>query len=169
MKEIVELAEIQYYKETVDGRNIYTPVKPTTMLEKEGMQYMEVIMPQNIMVLLPYCEETIEDLNKGKIVTHELWRSTLPKWAKRKVEYMEEEQKEKLEFLYKNLQGKIYLMEINEKAKKHYERFIEMNKINYGITEELKKTDYLKWIQLNENLRMTAEKATLNKMIYQNN
>ena len=59
-----------------------------------------------------------------------------------------------------------YLYEIDATAKEMYERLISEMKIKYGITEQLKSEDQLKWIQGMENITHYADEFILIEFIY---
>ncbi|WP_339197179.1 TnpV protein [Aeribacillus pallidus] len=72
--------------------------------------------------------------------------------------------------LYESLsiQGQLHqhLVDINEQANKRMEIMTKKLMEQYGVTEELKAEDQMKWIQEVNNIRAMAEEVILREMIY---
>ena len=60
-----------------------------------------------------------------------------------------------------------YLKEVNQEAKEMLEMLIRLYAKAEGITEVLKRTDQLGWVQKMNSIRNRAEEVVLNKIIYQ--
>ena len=66
------------------------------------------------------------------------------------------------------MQGKLreHLQTLQTQAEDRWELLIEQNQESWGVTEELKASDPVKWIGLMTNLRETMREQVLNEMIY---
>lgn len=72
--------------------------------------------------------------------------------------------------LYTNLltSGRLnsHLMEIEQTAMDRLERMIAQMAAAQGVTEELKASDQMKWVQMLNGIRHSAEEMILNDLIY---
>ena len=66
------------------------------------------------------------------------------------------------------LSGKLwtYLADLNEQAQNRLERMIDRMKAVEGITEALKASDPMVWVQSMNNIRARAEEIILQELIY---
>ena len=66
------------------------------------------------------------------------------------------------------LSGKLwtYLADLNEQAQNRLERMIDRMKAVEGITEALKASDPMIWVQSMNNIRARAEEIILQELIY---
>ena len=66
------------------------------------------------------------------------------------------------------LSGKLwtYLADLNEQAQDRLERMIDQMKTTEGITETLKASDPMAWVQRMNSIRNRAEEITLRELIY---
>ena len=66
------------------------------------------------------------------------------------------------------LSGKLwtYLADLNEQAQDRLERMIDQMKVSEGITEALKASDPMAWVQRMNNIRNRAEKIILQELIF---
>ena len=78
--------------------------------------------------------------------------------------------KENRRITYTNLltSGKLnsHLAEIEQTALSRMEQMVEQMAKTEGVTEELKASDPMKWVQLMNNLRNAAEETILVELIY---
>ena len=78
--------------------------------------------------------------------------------------------KENRRITYTNLltSGKLnsHLAEIQQTAQRRMEQIVAQMAKNQGVTEELKASDQMKWVQLMNNLRNAAEETILAELIY---
>ncbi|NBH15535.1 TnpV protein [Lachnospiraceae bacterium] len=58
-----------------------------------------------------------------------------------------------------------HLHEVDEECHERMELLVEQMKVGAGITEELKSTDFMKWIGLVNNVRNAAEEIVLRELI----
>ena len=66
------------------------------------------------------------------------------------------------------LSGKLwtYLADLNEQAQDRLERMIEQMKATEGITEALKSSDPMTWVQRMKNIRARAEEIIREELIF---
>ena len=87
-------------------------------------------------------------------------------WGKRHKEYLKENHK----LMYFNLltQGKLnsYLHDVDVRAKKIYDNLVTQLAEQEGITEQLKATDMLAWVQSMNNISNRAREIVYNEIIY---
>ena len=60
-----------------------------------------------------------------------------------------------------------YLADINEQAQHRMEVLVKQMMIAEGVTEELKETNQMEWIQKIEAIQCIANRIVLNELIYQ--
>ena len=60
-----------------------------------------------------------------------------------------------------------YLADLNEQANQRMEILITQMQISEDVTEELKATDPMAWVQRMNNIHSKAEEIVLNELIYQ--
>ena len=59
-----------------------------------------------------------------------------------------------------------YLADLNEQAQERLDTIIEQMKAAEGVTEELKRTCQMEWVQRCNNIHNRAEEIVLHEMIY---
>lgn len=60
----------------------------------------------------------------------------------------------------------VYLVDLNEQAQERLDTIMEQMKIAEGVTEELKRTSQMEWVQRCNNIHNRAEEIVLHEMIY---
>ena len=60
----------------------------------------------------------------------------------------------------------VYLVDLNEQAQERLDTIIEQMKAAEGVTEELKRTSQMEWVQRCNNIHNRAEEIVLHEMIY---
>lgn len=60
----------------------------------------------------------------------------------------------------------VYLVDLNEQAQERLDTIMEQMKIAEGVTEELKRTCQMEWVQRCNNIHNRAEEIILHEMIY---
>lgn len=60
----------------------------------------------------------------------------------------------------------VYLVDLNEQAQERLDTIMEQMKIAEGVTEELKRTHQMEWVQRCNNIHNQAEEIILHEMIY---
>ena len=61
---------------------------------------------------------------------------------------------------------RIYLADLNEQAQKRLDTIMEQMKAAEGVTEDLKRTRQMEWVQRCNNIHNRAEEIVLHEMIY---
>ena len=88
-------------------------------------------------------------------------------WGQRRQNYLKHNRK----VLYYNLltSGKLHshLADTEEQAQQLFLRLVNEYAANEGITEQIKATDPMKWVQKMNNIRSHAEEIILREMIYE--
>ena len=86
-------------------------------------------------------------------------------WGQRHKEYLKENHK----LMYYNLltQGKLnsYLHDVDVRAKKMYDNLVKQIAEQEGITEQLKATDMMAWVQAMNNIANRAREIICNEII----
>lgn len=87
-------------------------------------------------------------------------------WGQRHRRYLKEHRRVR----YANLltSGKLnsHLAEIQQTAQRRMEQIVAQMAKNQGVTEELKASDQMKWVQMMSNLQNAAEETVLAELIY---
>lgn len=87
-------------------------------------------------------------------------------WGQRHKEYLKENHK----LMYYNLltQGKLnsYLHDVDVRAKNMYDNLVKQLAEQEGITEQLKATDMLAWVQAMNNISNRAREIVYNEIIH---
>ena len=88
------------------------------------------------------------------------------KWGRMHRDYLREHKPIQYNCLL--LSGKLwtYLADLNEQAEDRLERMIDQMKATEGITEALKASDPMAWVQRMNNIRNRAEKIILQELIF---
>ena len=90
----------------------------------------------------------------------------LGKYARMRKRFLQEHRK----ITYTNLltSGKLssHLVEIQQTAQRRMEQIVAQMAKNQGVTEELKASDEMKWVQMMNNLQNAAEETVLAELIY---
>ena len=88
------------------------------------------------------------------------------RWGRVRREYLREHKPIQYNCLL--LSGKLwtYLADLNEQTQDRLERIIEQMKIAEGITEALKVSDPMAWVQRMNNIRARAEEIVREELIF---
>ena len=88
------------------------------------------------------------------------------KWGRMHRDYLREH--EPIQYNCLLLSGKLwtFLADLNEQAQDRLERMIEQMKVSEGITEALKASDPMVWVQRMNNIRARAEEIVREELIY---
>ena len=88
------------------------------------------------------------------------------KYGRMRMKYL----KEHSPYLWNNhiLNGTLnrHLSEVNDQAESRLEMLIEQMKAQYGITEQLKASDPMKWVGLMNNIKAQAEEIVLKEIVF---
>ena len=88
------------------------------------------------------------------------------RWGRMHREYLREHKPIQYNCLL--LSGKLwtYLADLNQQAKDRQKRMIDQMKVSEGITEALKASDPMVWVQRMNNIRTRAEEIIREELIY---
>ena len=88
------------------------------------------------------------------------------KWGRMHREYLKEHKPIQYNCLLLSGELRTYLADLNEQAQDRLERMIDRMKAVEGITEALKASDPMVWVQSMNNIRARAEEIILQELIY---
>lgn len=88
------------------------------------------------------------------------------KWGRMHREYLKEHRPIQYTNLVLSCKLWTYLADLNEQAQERLERIMQQMKATEGVTETLKATDPMLWVQRMNNIRNRAEEIILHEMIY---
>lgn len=88
------------------------------------------------------------------------------RWGRMHREYLREVHPARLNTLI--LAGELwtYLADLNEQAQERLDTIMEQMKATEGVTEELKRTSQMEWVQCCNNIHSRAEEIILSEMIF---
>lgn len=113
------------------------------------------------------------DINYIRSGNHYIPDLTLPeeirpigRWGRMHREYLREHKPIQYNCLL--LSGKLwtYLADLNQQEQDRQERMIDQMKVSEGITEALKASDPMVWVQRMNNIRTRAEETIREELIY---
>ena len=88
------------------------------------------------------------------------------KYGRMHREYLREAHPARLNTLTLTGELWIYLADLNEQAQERLDTIMEQMKTTEGVTEELKSTSQMEWVQRCNNIHNRAEEIILHEMIY---
>ncbi|WP_407922703.1 TnpV protein [Anaerococcus urinomassiliensis] len=142
MKEKVTLAGKEYLME----EGIYTPIVKENSFERQGGTYKMEELEEGMEVLVP-----------NMAIPKEIDLKKLNRWGRMRLNFLKENKEEDYQIMY--LQGT--LMDHLLSKEKEIEDFITREEVKmmetWGLTEELKEEDYLKYLRLKKNMDMTIQ------------
>ncbi|HES4526414.1 TnpV protein [Bifidobacterium sp.] len=142
MKEKVTLAGKEYLME----EGIYTPIVKENSFERQGGTYKMKELEEGMEVLVP-----------NMAIPKEIDLKKLNRWGRMRLNFLKENKEEDYQIMY--LQG--ILMDHLLSKEKEIEDFITREEVKmmetWGLTEELKEEDYLKYLRLKKNMDMTLQ------------
>ncbi|WP_412030673.1 TnpV protein [Anaerococcus porci] len=142
MKEKLTLAGKEYLME----EGIYTPIVKENSFERQGGTYKMEELEEGMEVLVPNME-----------IPEEIDLKKLNRWGRMRLNFLKENKEEDYQIMY--LQGT--LMDHLLSKEKEIEDFITREEVKmmetWGLTEELKEEDYLKYLRLKKNMDMTLQ------------
>lgn len=83
-----------------------------------------------------------------------------------RLNYLKEHRKSQYTLLLMTEELTMYLQSIDEEAKSMYELLIKQLAEKENINEKLKQSDQLKWVQMMNNIKNSAEEIVLNELIF---
>ena len=87
-------------------------------------------------------------------------------WGKRHKEYLKENHKLRYYNLLTSGKLNLYLHDVDVRAKKLYDNLVTQLAEQEGITEQLKATDMLAWVQAMNNISNRAREIVYNEIIH---
>ncbi|WP_410055248.1 TnpV protein [Peptoniphilus harei] len=142
MKEKLTLAGKEYLME----EGIYTPIVKENSFERQGGTYKMEELEEGMEVLVP-----------NMAIPKEIDLKKLNRWGRMRLNFLKENKEEDYQIMY--LQG--ILMDHLLSKEKEIEDFITREEVKmmetWGLTEELKEEDYLKYLRLKKNMDMTLQ------------
>ncbi|HBC2453842.1 TPA: TnpV protein [Enterococcus faecium] len=142
MKEKVTLAGKEYLME----EGIYTPIVKENSFERQGGTYKMEELEEGMEVLIP-----------NMAIPEKIDLKKLNRWGRMRLNFLKENKEEDYQIMY--LQG--ILMDHLLSKEKEIEDFITREEVKmmetWGLTEELKEEDYLKYLRLKKNMDMTLQ------------
>ncbi|HAQ0109722.1 TPA: TnpV protein [Enterococcus faecium] len=142
MKEKLRLAGKEYLME----EGIYTPIVKENSFERQGGTYKMEELEEGMEVLIP-----------NMAIPKEIDLKKLNRWGRMRLNFLKENKEEDYQIMY--LQG--ILMDHLLSKEKEIEDFITREEVKmmetWGLTEELKEEDYLKYLRLKKNMDMTLQ------------
>ncbi|WP_423754156.1 TnpV protein [Anaerococcus vaginalis] len=142
MKEKLTLAGKEYLME----EGIYIPIVKENSFERQGGTYKMEELEEGMEVLIP-----------NMAIPKEIDLKKLNRWGRMRLNFLKENKEEDYQIMY--LQGT--LMDHLLSKEKEIEDFITREEVKmmetWGLTEELKEEDYLKYLRLKKNMDMTLQ------------
>ena len=87
-------------------------------------------------------------------------------WGIRHYEYLKQNRPSTVGVMRMNGTLEGYLKEVNQAATEMLESLVRQYATAEGVTESLKRTDQLGWVQKMNNIRNRAQEVVLNEIIY---
>ena len=87
-------------------------------------------------------------------------------WGQRHLEYIKKNRKAFFLNLKTSCKLNTYLHDVDVRATEMYDRLVKQLKEQQGITEQLKATDMMAWVQAMNNITNQAREIVNNKVIY---
>ena len=87
-------------------------------------------------------------------------------WGQRHLRYIKQHRKVFYSSLLTNCKLNSYLHDVDVRATEMYDRLVKQLKEQQGITEQLKATDMMAWVQAMNNITNQAREIVNNKVIY---
>ncbi|MBO1870746.1 TnpV protein [Lachnoanaerobaculum sp. Marseille-Q4761] len=151
MRETVILADREYILE----EEIYIPVIKENLFEKQGGTYSLEKMEDGEEVLIP-------NIEMPKIID----QSRLNRFGRERLKFLKENRENQYQSMY--YRGKLmeHLLNIEEQAQEFLEKEEPKMMEAWGLTNELKSEDFLKYTGLKKNLDMTLTRMVLEQIVW---
>ena len=108
----------------------------------------------------------VGDYNLPNLKLPEQTEVTLGRWSQMRRTYLKEHHK----ILYYNLLTKgilnSHLAEVQQRASEREETLVKQMAEREGVTEELKASDPMRWVQMMNNIKASAEEIVLKEVVY---
>lgn len=148
--------EILAGKEYIVENGLYYPVNKECIFEKMGGAYrlVEIDKEYNVEVLIPDIE--FEDIDNSKL--NSIGRARL--------KYLQDYDKDKYLVFIATGELMSHLLSIQEEAEQMRENMLPSMKKEWGLTEQLKIDDQMKWVGLMNNLEATIKEIIFKELVY---
>ena len=148
--------EILAGKEYIVENDLYYPVNKESIFEKMGGAYrlVEIDKEYNVEVLVPDIE--FEDIDNSKL--NSIGRARL--------KYLQDYDKDKYLVFVATGELMLHLLSIQEEAEQMRENMLPSMKKEWGLTEQLKIDDQMKWVGLMNNLEATIKEIIFKELVY---
>ena len=91
----------------------------------------------------------------------------LNKYGRMRLNYLKEQKPEQYSHYLMNGTLKAHCLEIQKSAEEMMDNILPKLREQYGVTEELKRQNQMKWVGLMNNLQAMAEETVMNDLICQ--
>ena len=151
MRETVILADREYLLE----EETYIPVIKENLFEKQGGTYSLEKMEDGEEVLIP-------NIKMPKIVE----QSRLNRFGRERLKFLKENRENQYQSMYYRGTLMEHLLNIEEQVQEFLEKEEPKMKEVWGLTNELKSEDFLKYTGLKKNLDMTLTRIVLEQIVW---
>ena len=151
MRETVILADREYLLE----EETYTPIVKENLFEKQGGTYSLEKMEDGEEVLIP-------NIKMPKIVD----QSRLNRFGRERLKFLKENRENQYQSMYYKETLMEHLLNIEEQAQEFLEKEEPKMMEDWGLTNELKSEDFLKYTGLKKNLDMTLTRMVLEQIVW---
>ena len=151
MKETVILADREYLLE----EKTYTPIVKENLFEKQGGTYSLEKMEDGEEVLIP-------NIEMPKIID----QSRLNRFGRERLKFLKENRENQYQSMYYRGTLMEHLLNIEEQAQEFLEKEEPKMMQIWGLTNELKSEDFLKYTGLKKNLDMTLTRMVLEQIVW---
>ena len=136
----------------------------------EAGSYIEIFFPKHHIRYIAITENGIDYILVGDYYIPDLKlpeeHRPIGKYGRMHREYLREVHPARLNTLILTGELWTYLADLNEQAQERLDTIMEQMKTAEGVTEELKRTHQMEWVQRCNNIHNRAEEIVLHEMIY---
>ena len=151
MRETVILADREYLLE----EKTYTPIVKENLFEKQGGTYSLEKMEDGEEVLIP-------NIEMPKIID----QSRLNRFGRERLKFLKENRENQYQSMYYRGTLMEHLLNIEEQVQEFLEKEEPKMMEVWGLTNELKSEDFLKYTGLKKNLDMTLTRIVLEQIVW---
>ncbi|WP_408610956.1 TnpV protein [Lachnoanaerobaculum saburreum] len=151
MRETVILADREYLLE----EETYTPIVKENLFEKQGGTYSLEKVEDGEEVLIP-------NIKMPKIID----QSRLNRFGRERLKFLKENRENQYQSMYYKETLMEHLLNIEEQAQEFLEKEEPKMMQIWGLTNELKSEDFLKYTGLKKNLNMTLTRMVLEQIVW---
>ena len=154
----------------------YEHMRKTKFAHLQRLRMCDIIIPKKIILSVKEdkkmsTEAMFRYKAQGKVMIPDLKLPTetnypLGKYAMMRLEYLKKHRRGTYTTLLTQAKLNEHLHEVEEAAKEQISMTISRMAQNLGVTEQLKATDPMKWVQTMNGLKAAAEEEVLNSLIF---